>query len=174
MTHRLSAVVLAAGLGTRMRSRRPKHLHPLLGRRLVDWTIEAVRGVGPDQIVVVASPDARAEFDGVDVAVQAEPRGTGHATAAARAALADPEGDVLVVPGDSPLLTVETLRSLVDAHAGGATLLTVESARDLAYGRVVRNASGVVERIVEERDASPEELEIRELNTGVYVFSGPD
>src|SRR2546421_7003293 len=97
----LASVILAAGLGTRMRSATPKHLHPLLGRRLVDWVIEATRGLGPDPLVVVTSPGTEGEFDGVTVAVQQEPRGTGDATAAAQEALGGFDGDVLVVSGDA-------------------------------------------------------------------------
>jgi len=98
---KLAAVVLAAGLGTRMRSETPKHLHPLLGRRLADWVVEAVRELGPEPLVVVTSPDARDAFDGVAVAVQEEPRGTGDAAASARASLDGFDGDVLVVTGDA-------------------------------------------------------------------------
>src|SRR3954451_1673581 len=96
----LAAVVLAAGLGTRMHSATPKHLHPLLGRRLADWVIEAVRPLGPEPLVIVTSPDAREAFEAQTVAVQEVPRGTGDATAAARASLEGFDGDVLVVTGD--------------------------------------------------------------------------
>ena len=84
MTTNLAALVMAAGLGTRMRSTTPKHFHPLLGRRMVDWVIAAGATLQPDRLVVVASPESADEFEGVDVAVQAEPRGTGDAVAAAR------------------------------------------------------------------------------------------
>src|SRR5918992_29647 len=173
---------MAAGLGTRMRSRRPKHLHPLLGRRLVDWAIEAVRPLEPDPFVVVCSPDARDELaaglpTGAVVAEQAEPRGTGDAVAAAQNALAGFEGEVLVVPGDSPLLTAELLAELVDAHhrdRAAVTLLSLQTDKPLPYGRVVRDADGGVRRIVEEWDATPEERAIRELNAAIYVFRAPD
>ncbi len=173
---------MAAGLGTRMRSRRPKHLHPLVGRRIVDWTIAAVRPLGMSPLVVVCSPDVRDELatslpTGVEVAVQEEPRGTGDAVAAARAALEVHEGDVLVVPGDAPLLTSEMLAGLVDAHTRArpaVTLMTIETEKPLAYGRIVRDESGGVARIVEQRDATPAELAIRELNASVYVFSSSD
>src|SRR5436190_21958858 len=97
MSRELSAVILAAGLGTRMRSETPKHLHPLLGRRLVDWVLEAVGELEPDPLVVVSSPESRDAFDGFTVAVQEEPRGTGDAAASARQALGAFEGDLLVV-----------------------------------------------------------------------------
>jgi bifunctional UDP-N-acetylglucosamine pyrophosphorylase/glucosamine-1-phosphate N-acetyltransferase len=164
---------MAAGLGTRMRSALPKHFHTLLGRRMVDWVIAVGRALEPERLVVVTSPDATGEFEGVDVAVQAEPRGTGDAVAAARDALETFEGDVLVLSGDTPLLTSELLAALVDAHrrAGAdATLLSFEPERPFPYGRVLRDGSGAVLRVVEEGDATPEEREVRELNSSIYVF----
>jgi bifunctional UDP-N-acetylglucosamine pyrophosphorylase/glucosamine-1-phosphate N-acetyltransferase len=169
----LAAVVLAGGLGTRMRSATPKHLHPLLGRRLVDWVIEAARGLGAARVVVVTSPDFADEFRGVDVAVQPEPKGTGDALSAARAPLGDHAGDVLVLSGDSPLLRPESLQELVEAHRredAAATVLTFRRADPATYGRILRNGSGAVRAIVEATDASPEELEIDEVNSSTYVF----
>ena len=90
MSPDLAAVVMAGGLGTRMRSATPKHLHPLLGRRMVDWVIEAARPLGPDPLVVVASPETRDAFDDLEVAVQEHPRGTGDAVGAARAGARGP------------------------------------------------------------------------------------
>jgi bifunctional UDP-N-acetylglucosamine pyrophosphorylase/glucosamine-1-phosphate N-acetyltransferase len=182
MTDSLAAIVMAAGLGTRMRSARPKHLHPLLGRRLVDWSLEAVRPLSTAPLVLVTSPQARDELasslgDGVEVAVQEEPRGTGDAVAAAKAALAGFEDDVLVVPGDSPLLTPAVLEELVEEHRrerAAVTLLSVETDKPLPYGRILRDETGSVRRIVEERDATPEERAVRELNASIYVFSAPD
>ncbi len=173
---------MAAGLGTRMKSALPKHLHALLGRRLVDWPIEAVRALAPSPLVVVCSPDTRDELarpfgDDLQLAVQAEPRGTGDAVAAAHPLLAGFDGDVLVVPGDSPLLETETLERLVEEHRrerAAVTLLSIETEKRLAYGRIIRDASGALLRIVEERDASPAELAVRELNASVYVFSAAD
>ena len=168
----LAAVVMAAGLGTRMRSERPKHLHPLLGRRLVDWPVEAAHAAGADPVVVVVSPGLALGLDGIEIAIQEEPRGTGDAAAAAHKALDGFDGDVLVLPGDAPLLDADTLTRLVDTHrADGAdvTLLTLEPGRPLPYGRVVREA-GRVTRIVEEGDATDEERAIGELNASVYVF----
>src|SRR5436305_11115319 len=104
MSSGLAAVVLAGGLGTRMRSTTPKHLHPLLGRRVVDWVIATAREAGAEPLVVVASPETRGVYDGVDVAVQAQPKGTGDAVASARDALAGFEGRVLVLDAAAPLL----------------------------------------------------------------------
>jgi len=170
---------MAAGLGTRMRSDTPKHLHQLLGKRLVDWVIDAVRPLDPGKLVVVTSPettDALAQESAI-VAVQQEPRGTGDAIAAARDALAGFEGDVLVLSGDAPLVTPELLQGLVDAHrksAAAATVLTFEPGRPLPYGRIVRDADGNVRAIVEEGDATEEERAIRELNSSTYVFDAAE
>ena len=157
-----------------MRSETPKHLHPLLGRRMVDWVIEAARGLDPDPLVVVTGPEQRESFEGVTVAVQEEPRGTGDATAAAREALNGFEGDVLVVSGDAAAITTETLSRLLEAHrreSAAATVLSFERDDPAHYGRVVRGADGTLQAIVEATDASDEELELREINSSIYVFA---
>ena len=167
---------MAAGLGTRMRSETPKHLHPLLGKRMVDWVLDAARGVDPDPLVVVASAETRDAFDGATVAVQRRPRGTGDAVAAAREVLGDRDGDVLVLAGDSPLVTADLLAALLERHRSeqaAVTLVSFEPDGDLPYGRVIRDSSGALLRIVETRDASPEERAVRELNGSIYVFSAP-
>ena len=170
----LAAVVMAAGLGTRMRSAVPKHFHTLLGRRMVDWVLEAGRVSGADPLVVVASPAGRDEFaGGAIVAVQEQPLGTGDAVRSAEPALAGVEGDILVLSGDTPLLTGELLAELVAAHradGADATILTTEPPDPRLYGRIVRAADGSVLRIAEGTDASDEELAIREINTSIYVF----
>ena len=166
-------MILAAGLGTRMHSETPKHLHPLLGRRLADWVIESVRGLGPDPLVIVTSPDAREAFEGETVAVQQEPRGTGDATAAARASLEGFDGDVLVVTGDAATITTELLGSLLETHrsaGAAATVLSFDPPEPGAYGRIVRGDDGSLQAIVEARDASEDELAIREVNSSIYVF----
>jgi len=173
---------MAAGLGTRMRSVRPKHLHTVLGRRLVDWAAEAVVPLGPGRLVVVTSPESRDELEGslpptAELAVQAEPLGTGDAAATGLDALGEFDGDVLVLPGDTPLLAPELLETLVAAHREGGrsvTMLTIATDKRLPYGRVVRDGHGAVRRIVEERDATEEERAIRELNASVYVFRAAD
>jgi bifunctional UDP-N-acetylglucosamine pyrophosphorylase / glucosamine-1-phosphate N-acetyltransferase len=171
---RLAAVVLAAGLGTRMRSETPKHLHPLLGRRLVDWVVEAVRELGPEPLVVVTSPGSEDAFEGVQVAVQAEPRGTGDAAAAARQALEGFAGEVLVVTGDAAAITGELLGRLVETHraqGAAASVLSFELEEPGAYGRIVRNADGALAAIVEAGDAGEDELALREVNSSIYVFA---
>ena len=171
----LAAVIMAGGLGTRMRSSVPKHFHPVLGRRLVDWVIESARATGAAPLVVVASPSGRDEFarDGVAVAVQAEPLGTGDAARAAESALAGFDGDVLVLSGDTPLLTPELLVDLLATHRGeqaAATILTSRPSDPRLYGRVIREGDGRVVRIAEGTDATPEELAIDEVNSSIYVF----
>jgi bifunctional UDP-N-acetylglucosamine pyrophosphorylase/glucosamine-1-phosphate N-acetyltransferase len=164
---------MAGGLGTRMKSATPKHLHPLLGRRMVDWVIAAARASGADRVVVVASPDTAALFDGVEVAVQQKPLGTGDAVRSARAALAGEQGDILVLNGDVPALTPELLHALVETHrstGAAGTVLSFEPDDPRSYGRIVRDARGGLARIVEAGDASPEELALREVNSGIYAF----
>jgi bifunctional UDP-N-acetylglucosamine pyrophosphorylase / glucosamine-1-phosphate N-acetyltransferase len=173
MANKLAAVVMAGGIGTRMKSATPKHLHPLLGRRMVDWVVEAARGAGVERVVVVASPSTRDLYDGVETAVQAEPLGTGDAVRSARDALAGFDGDVLVLNGDVPALRPETIVALVETHRSAeaaATVLSFEPADAAAYGRIVRDADGRLARIVEAVDASEEELALGEVNSGIYVF----
>ena len=175
----LAAVVMAAGLGTRMHSSRPKHLHELLGRRLVDWTIAAVGELEPDPLVVVTSPGTLPELEGtlpegVALAVQKSPRGTGDAVASARPALEDFVGDIVVLAGDAPLLSAAELRRLLDTHRkakAAATVLSFEPEDPGSYGRIVRSADGRLRAIVEARDATAEELAIREVNSSVYAFA---
>jgi bifunctional UDP-N-acetylglucosamine pyrophosphorylase / glucosamine-1-phosphate N-acetyltransferase len=169
----LAAVIMAGGLGTRMKSETPKHLHSLLGRRVVDWVLDAAAATGADPVVVVASPETKRLYDGALVAVQERPLGTGDAVAAARSALDGFAGAVLVLDAAAPLLTPQLLRELVDEHrrqAAAVTILTFEPESPLPYGRILRDASGEVRAIVEEKDASPEERHLRELNTSTYVF----
>jgi bifunctional UDP-N-acetylglucosamine pyrophosphorylase / glucosamine-1-phosphate N-acetyltransferase len=182
MTPSLAAVVMAAGLGTRMRSERPKHLHPLLGRRLLDWSIAPVLPLQPDPLVVVCSPATRAELDGTlpagaALAVQKEPKGTGDAVASAHAALVGFDGDLFVLDGAAPLLTTELLAALLQEHRqakAAVTVLSIEPDETPPYGRIVRDEDGALKAIVEDKDASPEERAIRELNTSIYVFRATD
>jgi bifunctional UDP-N-acetylglucosamine pyrophosphorylase/glucosamine-1-phosphate N-acetyltransferase len=157
-----------------MRSDTPKHFHPILGRRMVDWVLEATRALEPAKLVVVSSPDTYDAFEDVEVAVQAEPRGTGDALASARDALDGFDGDVLVVSGDTPLLTSELLERLVETHrvdGAAATVLTFEPEDPGGYGRIVRDKDGGVSEIVEAVDASEEQLKIGEANSSIYVFA---
>ena len=156
-----------------MRSSVAKHLHPILGRRMVDWVVVAAEPLGPEPLVVVASPDTADAFDGLPVAVQERPLGTGDAVRAAREAVGDAD-EVLILSGDTPLLTTELLSSLVDAHrssGAAATVLSFVPDEIRSYGRIVRDEQGDLVAIVEAADASPEELAIREANSSIYVFA---
>jgi len=177
---RLTAVILAAGQGTRMRSRIPKMLHDLCGRPLVGWPIAAALDAGADKVVVVDSPDDTLDGhlpEGVATVIQPEADGTGGAVRAAAGEI-DPGATVVVLPGDGPLVTAEAIAGLVDAHAtNGATATMVTALRDdpAGYGRVVRDAGGNVERVVETKvdgDATPEQLAIDEVNTSIFAFDG--
>jgi bifunctional UDP-N-acetylglucosamine pyrophosphorylase/glucosamine-1-phosphate N-acetyltransferase len=164
---------MAGGLGTRMRSAVPKHLHPILGRRMVDWVLEAAKPLGPEPLVVIASPESRDAFGDVEVAVQERALGTGDAVRSARSVVGDEPDSLLVLSGDTPLLTTELLQQLVETHrreGAAATVLTFEPDDVRSYGRIVRGEDGIVEAIVEAGDATPEQLELRECNSSIYVF----
>jgi len=176
-----TVVIIAAGEGTRMRSSLPKVLHPLCGRPLILWPVTAAQEAGAGKVVVVDNPKRRLEDwlpEDVAIAVQAEPNGTGGAVAAA-GTLLDASATVVVINGDVPLITPEAIKDLVDAHeasGAAATMATMELDDPAQYGRVLRDEAGNVERVVEakgaEGDATPEQLAIREVNTGVYAFDG--
>ena len=173
----LSVVILAAGLGTRMKSALPKVLHPLAGRPMVLYGVETARALGAEAIVLVVGHGAdqvRAVVgDGVLYAPQPEPLGTGHAVAQAAPLLRGRQGTTLVYYGDMPLLQPETLRRLAAAHEDtGATLtlLTLRADDPMGFGRILRDADGRVVGIVEDSVATPEQKRIRELNCGVYCF----
>jgi bifunctional UDP-N-acetylglucosamine pyrophosphorylase/glucosamine-1-phosphate N-acetyltransferase len=173
----VAAVVLAAGKGKRMRSRLPKVLHPLCGRPMLLYVLEALRPVVQGPLVVVVGEDAervRAVLpEGVSVAVQVHPLGTGHAVACALPHLEGFEGSVVVAYGDTPLVRPEVFRLLVERHrqeGNMATLVSTLLPDPRGYGRVIRNSDGTFCRIVEEADALPEERAIREVNTGVGCF----
>jgi len=176
----LTAVILAAGQGTRMRSELPKMLHPLCGRLLVGWPIAAALAAGADKIVVVDSPAGTLAGnlpDGVTTVVQPEPNGTGGAVQAAAGEIG-PDATVVVLPGDAPLITAESIADLVVAHEqaqAAATMATMILADPTGYGRVVRDVDGNVEGVVETKaagDATPEQLRIDEVNSSIFAFDG--
>jgi bifunctional UDP-N-acetylglucosamine pyrophosphorylase/glucosamine-1-phosphate N-acetyltransferase len=163
-----------------MRSSMPKLLHPLCGRPMIAWPIAAAREAGVEKVVVVDSPERPLNGrlpDGVIVAVQAQPRGTADAVKAAGAEI-DPDETVIVLNGDVPLVSPDTIRGLSAAHersGAAATLVTAVLEDPSGYGRVVRAPDGTVERVVETKahgDATELELHIREVNSGIYAFDG--
>ncbi|MEX2106045.1 MAG: bifunctional UDP-N-acetylglucosamine diphosphorylase/glucosamine-1-phosphate N-acetyltransferase GlmU [Solirubrobacterales bacterium] len=171
-------LVMAAGEGTRMRSSTPKMLHPVCGQPMVAWPILAAREAGADRVAVIVSPGrdiSPALPERVETVVQPEPDGTGGAIRAAQSLIAECE-TVLILSGDVPLIGTDTIAGLLEAHAASpaaATMLTIELPEAGAYGRVVRGASGEVERVVEAKaagDASAEQLATREVNAGTYAF----
>ncbi len=173
-------VILAAGEGTRMRSALPKMLHPLCGRPIVAWPIAAARAAGAKKIVVIDSPERRLEplvGDGVVLAIQERSLGTADAVRAASAELVGVD-TVVVLNGDVPLISADTLAELAAAHqraGAAATIATVTLEDPAGYGRVVRAPDGSVERVVETKaagDASESELQICEVNTGLFAFGG--
>ena len=183
----VSAIVLAAGEGTRMRSARPKPLHLICGRAMVLHVIHSLQLLHPDRTVVVVGHGAEQvtktveerapEWANVTFAEQREQNGTGDAASIGMTALGgddyDDNATVVVVPGDTPLLRPATVRELVDPHlenANAATVLTSVMDDPSGYGRVIRKPDGQVSRIIEHGDATPDELDVREVNTSIYAF----
>lgn len=185
----VSVIVLAAGAGTRMRSSLPKPLHPICGRPMLLHVVHALEQVQPERTVIVVGHGAELVRSTVEAeapawahvafAVQEQQNGTGDATAAGLGAI-DPAdlhdaSTVVVTAGDTPLISAATIAELVTTHrdnASAATVLTSVLDDPTGYGRIVRGPDGRVLRIVEQRDASPDELDIREWNTGIYAFRG--
>ena len=175
------ALVLAAGQGTRMQSDLAKVLHPMAGQPLLAHVLACLDDLGVGRVVVVIGHQrdrVRQAFAdaGVDWVVQAEQRGTGHAVQMAGPALAGFAGRLLIVCGDTPLLKASTLHRLIQAHAdsrGSATVLSMRLPDPSGYGRIVHGASGELVGIVEERDATPDQRRIHEVNSGIYVFDYP-
>ncbi|MGI1823117.1 bifunctional UDP-N-acetylglucosamine diphosphorylase/glucosamine-1-phosphate N-acetyltransferase GlmU [Exiguobacterium sp. TRN 1102] len=171
------AVILAAGKGTRMKSKLYKVLHPVLGKPMVEHVVDQLDQIGVSRQIVIVGHGAEAVQDTlgtrVEYAVQEEQLGTGHAVQMAEAELAGKSGATLVVCGDTPLLTAETLEALLahhEAQQAKVTVLTAIADDATGYGRVVRGEDGNVTKVVEHKDASAAELAINEINTGTYVF----
>jgi bifunctional UDP-N-acetylglucosamine pyrophosphorylase/glucosamine-1-phosphate N-acetyltransferase len=172
-------VILAAGKGTRMKSSLPKVLHHAAGLSLIDHVLRAADTLRPSSVTVVVGHEAETVREalrkrlGLRFALQEPQLGTGHALLQAEPELTDAHGTLLLLSGDVPLLRGETLRTLVAKHTtcgAAATVLTAEVERPEGYGRIVRDGSGRMTAIVEHKDASPAEREIREINSGVYAF----
>ena len=177
------AIILAAGKSTRMKSPLPKVLQPIGNRRMIDFVLDAVRGAGVARIIVVIGHKAgvvwKALRDQPDLqfALQTEQKGTGHAVRVCRRHLEDFQGAALVLAGDTPLIRSESLTELLNrqkqANAACVIGTAITPAND-GLGRIVRDDRGEFVRIVEEKDASPEEKRIEEINTGCYAFRCPD
>ncbi len=177
MDQAVVAVVLAAGKGTRMKSRRPKVLHEIAGKPLVSWSVDAVRAAGCSDVVVVVGHGAdevgavlTRRHTGVRTAIQSEQRGTGHALLMALPALPE-AGVVVVVCGDTPRITPVAIGALLQARGTAPMALwTTRLSEPRGYGRIVRDAAGAVSAIVEEKDASDAQRQLQEVNPGVYAF----
>jgi bifunctional UDP-N-acetylglucosamine pyrophosphorylase/glucosamine-1-phosphate N-acetyltransferase len=174
------AIVLAAGKGTRMKTDLAKVLHTIAGRPMLHWVLDAVSATDCEDTVVVVGHQADAVRailpTGIRSALQAEQLGTGHATAIGLAALEVAADDqIIVMPGDMPLVRGETLVELIARHTevgAAATVLSVVLDEPASYGRVIRDGAGRVVAIIEVKDATPEQLAVTEVNTSAYVFSG--
>lgn len=171
------AVILAAGQGTRMKSRLYKVLHTVCGKPMVQHVVDHVSQVGVDETVVVVGHGAEKVKeqlgDGITYVLQEEQLGTGHAVMQAESLLKDKDGVTVVLCGDTPLITESTIEALLNFHeeqGAKATILTANAIDPTGYGRIVRDDSGAVKRIVEHKDATSEEREIKEINTGTYCF----
>ena len=177
----LCTIILAAGQGTRMRSKLPKVLHPVAGLPMITYVIEACRPLQAKRTLMITGHQAdrvREALAGeaIEFVSQPDQRGTAHALLQTREALDGFDGDLLVVSGDTPLLTSHTLDGLLRTHRETralATVLTAELPDPTGYGRVVRSATGGLLRIVEELEATPQERQIHEINAGVYCFAAP-
>src|SRR5579871_1072055 len=175
----VNVVILAAGLGTRMKSKRAKVLHRAGGRTLIEHVVRAATGIASAEHITVVVGHQAAEVKailepaGVRFAEQKEQKGTGHAVLACRSKLASQDGSLVVLYGDCPLLTTATLRELLDRQSAGkaaATLITTRLDDPSGYGRVLLGPHGVVKAIVEQKAAKPEQLTIQLINSGIYCF----
>lgn len=176
MTERY-AIILAAGKGTRMKSKLYKVLHPVCGKPMVEHIMNRVTETAPNEIITIVGHGAelvkKQLGDRSEYALQAEQLGTGHAVLQAEPFLKGKKGTTLVISGDTPLLTSKTLNNLFEYHQGknaSATILTAKADDPTGYGRIVRDHVGIVEKIVEQKDATLEEARIQEINTGTYCF----
>ena len=176
------AVILAAGKSTRMKSAVPKVLHPVCGRPMIEYVLDAARQAGVKRMIVIvghAADQVRSALSGqsdIEFALQADQKGTGHAVMMCREALQGHQGPVMILTGDAPLMRTESFSGLLeDYHAANAACVigTARTQNNFGLGRIVRDDAGTFLRIVEEKDASAEERLITEINVGCYVFRGP-
>jgi bifunctional UDP-N-acetylglucosamine pyrophosphorylase/glucosamine-1-phosphate N-acetyltransferase len=174
----LVVVILAAGKGTRMKSDLPKVLHPLQGKPMLSYVLETARSMGPQKNVLVVGHQAKRLMEAfrtwpVVFVMQSPQLGTGHALQVAQKEMKAFQGTVLVLYGDVPLIEKQTLKNLLQIHGRGKaalTLISTEPGNPKGYGRIIRDSQGHLLKIVEEKDATAQEREIREINTGIYCF----
>lgn len=172
-----TSVILAAGMGTRMKSKMPKVLHTVCGKPLSKWVIDASKAAGADKVCAVVGHKAETVKevlgDVCEFALQAEQKGTGHAVMQAIDVIKNSKGEVVILNGDTPLITAETINKAIEYHKNNdnqATVITAILDDATGYGRIVRDNDGSVLKIVEQKDASEEEKKINEVNSGMYVF----
>ena len=169
-----TSVILAAGMGTRMKSKMPKVLHKVCGKPLSKWVIDASKAAGADKVCAVVGHKAETVLGDVcEFALQAEQKGTGHAVMQAIDVIKNSKGEVVILNGDTPLITAETINKAIEYHKNNgnqATVITAILDDATGYGRIVRDNDGSVLKIVEQKDASKEEKKINEVNSGMYVF----
>ena len=172
-----TSVILAAGMGTRMKSKMPKVLHKVCGKPLSKWDIDASKAAGADKVCAVVGHKAETVKevlgDVCEFALQAEQKGTGHAVMQAIDVIKNSKGEVVILNGDTPLITAETINKAIEYHKNNgnqATVITAILDDATGYGRIVRDNDGSVLKIVEQKDASEEEKKINEVNSGMYVF----
>lgn len=172
-----TSVILAAGMGTRMKSKMPKVLHKVCGKPLSKWVIDASEAAGADKVCAVVGHKAETVKevlgDVCEFALQAEQKGTGHAVMQAIDVIKNSKGEVVILNGDTPLITAETINKAIEYHKNNgnkATVITAILDDATGYGRIVRDNDGSVLKIVEQKDASKEEKKINEVNSGMYVF----
>ena len=172
-----TSVILAAGMGTRMKSKMPKVLHKVCGKPLSKWVIDASKAAGADKVCTVVGHKAETVKevlgDVCEFALQAEQKGTGHAVMQAIDVIKNSKGEVVILNGDTPLITAETINKAIEYHKNNgnqATVITAILDDATGYGRIVRDNDGSVLKIVEQKDASEEEKKINEVNSGMYVF----
>lgn len=172
-----TSVILAAGMGTRMKSKMPKVLHKVCGKPLSKWVIDASKAAGADKVCAVVGHKAETVKevlgDVCEFALQAEQKGTGHAVMQAIDVIKNSKGEVVILNGDTPLITAETINKAIEYHKNNgnqATVITAILDDATGYGRIVRDNDGSVLKIVEQKDASKEEKKINEVNSGMYVF----
>lgn len=171
------AIILAAGKGTRMKSDLPKVMHKVSGITMLEHVFRSVQAIEPSKIVTVIGHKAELVRDVLgdksEFVMQTEQLGTGHAVMMAEEELATSKGHTLVIAGDTPLITGESLKNLIDFHVNHknvATILTADAANPFGYGRIIRNSDDEVTKIVEQKDANDFEQQVKEINTGTYVF----